>query len=123
MGIEDSSSESESESESEESESLSESLSGSGGSTIPLYIAHAIEIKYAINVRTKSPPPNRPSGSKNRMKTVKNVVRPSRTAVYIFAELSNVMLEGEKMRPREKAPNIFDILLPRMLPKASGDWC
>lgn len=83
IGMDDSSSESESESESEsdESESLSESLSGSGGSTMPLYIAHAIEIKYATNVRTKSPPPNRPRGSKNRMKSVKNVVRPSKTLV------------------------------------------
>lgn len=37
--------------------------------------------------------------------------------------MSNVMLAGAKIRPREKAPNIFEILLPRMLPRASGDWC
>lgn len=78
--MDDSVSDSESES-SLESESLSESLSGSGGSTIPLYIAHAIEMKYKMNVRTKSPPPIRPRGSKKRIKAVKNVVRPSKTLV------------------------------------------
>ncbi len=80
-------------------------------------------MKYTTNVRIRTRPPNRPSGSKNRIKSVKNVVRPSKTPVYILADLSNVMLAGEKIRPREKAPKMFEMLLPRILPRARGDWC
>ncbi len=57
------------------------------------------------------------------MKSEKKVVRPKRTPVYIFAERSKVMGVGEKMRPREKAPRMFEIEDPRMFPKARGDWC
>jgi hypothetical protein len=31
------------------------------------------------------------------------------------------MAEGENIRPREKAPKMFDMLDPRILPSARGD--
>lgn len=54
---------------------------------------------------------------------MKRVVRPRRTPVYIFADESNVMALGEKIRPREKAPRMFEIEDPTMFPMARGDSC
>jgi len=112
----------ESESESELSESLSESES-TGGATIPLYIAHAIEPIYTTNVEMNTTPPNRPKEEKKSMNRVKSVVNPNKALVYILAERSKVMDVGAKIRPREKAPRILEMEDPRMFPRAREDCC
>jgi hypothetical protein len=78
---------------------------------------------YTMNVRIRIAPPNRPRFWKKRMKSVNSVVRPSSTPVYILADLSNVVFVGEKMRPRENAPRMFEIEDPTMFPIARGDSC
>jgi hypothetical protein len=40
-----------------------------------------------------------------------------------LADLSNVVFVGEKIRPREKAPRIFEMEDPTMFPIARGDSC
>lgn len=69
----------------------------------------------------KTTPPNRPREEKKRMNSVKSVVNPSKAPVYILAERSKVMLEGAKIRPREKAPRILEMEEPRMFPNARED--
>jgi len=57
------------------------------------------------------------------MKSVKRVVRPRRTPVYILAEESKVEFVGENMRPSEKAPRMLEMEDPTMFPMARGDSC
>ncbi len=76
-----------------------------------------------MNVRISTTPPNRPRFWKNRMKSVKSVVRARRTPVYILAEKSNVICVGEKMSPKEKAPRMLEMEDPTMFPSARGDSC
>ncbi len=40
-----------------------------------------------------------------------------------MAEESNVICVGEKIRPREKAPRMFEMEDPTMFPNARGDSC
>jgi hypothetical protein len=75
-----------------------------------------------MNVATRIAPPILPNDSKNAMKITKRVVSPKSTAVYILELRSKVIAEGEKMRPREKAPRMFEMEDPRILPIAREDW-
>jgi len=82
-----------------------------------------MEIMYIMNVAMRMAPPNRPKFWKNRMKSVNNVVKPRSTPVYILADESNSIAVGENMRPREKAPRMFEMEDPTIFPIARGDSC